>query len=184
MRTVLRCEKQEVIADPEGTFTVIEEKINPTGRKKLAEALSNHNYDNICSLAVRQVTAGADILDIDLDAPGIDDVAVLPEVALVVAETVDAPLCLDSANRQALAASLCLEGEAILHGLVTDPGFLHLRRLHLVEVRTHTRIEGIAILDSQVWYERFSPAAFQDTLRSGAEGSMSKTCKPFQACLT
>ena len=51
MRTVLRGQKYEVVIDPDKNFTVIGEKINPTGRKKLAEALANRNYDYIRYLA-------------------------------------------------------------------------------------------------------------------------------------
>lgn len=118
MRTVLRSEKREVVADPEKTFTVIGEKINPTGRKKLAEALANRDYEYIRGLATQQVAAGADVLDVNVGAPGIDEVAVLPEVACMVAQTVDTPLCLDSANREALAAALAvLPGKPLVNSV-------------------------------------------------------------------
>lgn len=108
MRTVLRSEKREVVVDPLKHFTVIGEKINPTGRKKLAEALLSQDYETIRNLALAQVAAGADILDVNVGAPGIDEVAVLPAVAQMLAQTVDCPLCLDSANREALAAALSI----------------------------------------------------------------------------
>jgi 5-methyltetrahydrofolate--homocysteine methyltransferase len=57
-------------------------------------------------LANRQVETGADILDVNVGVPGIDEVAVLPEVAKLVSELVDVPLCLDSANHKAIAAAL------------------------------------------------------------------------------
>ncbi len=118
MRTVLRSEKREVVADPEKTFTVIGEKINPTGRKKLAEALANRDSEYIRGLATQQVAAGADVLDVNVGAPGIDEVAVLPEVACMVAQTVDTPLCLDSANREALAAALAvLPGKPLVNSV-------------------------------------------------------------------
>lgn len=118
MRTVFRSEKLEVVASSEETFTVIGEKINPTGRKKLAEALANRDYEYIRSLATQQVAAGADILDVNVGAPGIDEVSVLPEVARIVANTVDAPLCLDSANREALAAALAvLPGKPLINSV-------------------------------------------------------------------
>jgi 5-methyltetrahydrofolate--homocysteine methyltransferase len=108
MRTLLRSEKREVVVDSENTFTVIGEKINPTGRKKLAETLANQDYDYICRLARQQVESGADILDVNVGAPGIDEVTVLPDLARVLAQSVDVPLCLDSANREALVAALAL----------------------------------------------------------------------------
>jgi 5-methyltetrahydrofolate--homocysteine methyltransferase len=118
MRTLLRSEKREVVIDSASTFTMIGEKINPTGRKKLAEALVNQDYDYICQLARQQVGAGADLLDVNVGAPGIDEVAVLPELALKLAQTVDVPLCLDSANREALAAALAvLPGKPLINSV-------------------------------------------------------------------
>ena len=118
MRTLLRSEKHEVWIDAGSTFTVIGEKINPTGRKKLAEALVNRDYEYICNLARQQVAGGADVLDVNVGAPGIDEVAVLAEVACRLAQTVDVPLCLDSANREALAAALTvLPGKPLINSV-------------------------------------------------------------------
>ncbi len=118
MRTVLRSEKREVVVDPQKFLTVIGEKINPTGRKKLAEALANQDFEYIRSLAIGQVSAGADILDVNVGAPGIDEVAVLPAVAQMLAQTVETPLCLDSANREALTAALAiLPGKPLINSV-------------------------------------------------------------------
>ena len=108
MQTILKSTKRQVVIDIEKPFVIIGEKINPTGRKKLAAALENRDYDYIRDLAVRQVAAGADVLDINVGAPGIDEIAVLSEVARILAEQVEAPLCLDSANREALSAALAV----------------------------------------------------------------------------
>ena len=61
METILISEKQEVKISFDAPFVIIGEKINPTGRKKLAAALKDGNYDYIRQLATRQVEAGADI---------------------------------------------------------------------------------------------------------------------------
>ena len=106
METVIKSEKKEVKISFDSPFTIIGEKINPTGRKKLAAALKEGNYDYVKNLAARQVETGADILDVNVGVPGIDEVAVLPEVAKLVSELVDVPLCLDSANHKAIAAAL------------------------------------------------------------------------------
>jgi 5-methyltetrahydrofolate--homocysteine methyltransferase len=108
METILKSKQKEVKISFDSPFTIIGEKINPTGRKKLAAALKEGNYDYVRNLATRQVDAGADILDVNVGVPGIDEVAVLPEVAKLVSETVDVPLCLDSANHQAIAAALAV----------------------------------------------------------------------------
>ncbi len=108
METILKSDKKEVTISFEAPFTIIGEKINPTGRKKLAAALIEGNYDYVKQLATRQVETGADILDVNVGVPGIDEVAVLPKVAKLVSELVDVPLCLDSANHQAIAAALAV----------------------------------------------------------------------------
>ena len=95
MRTVIRSQKSEVIVNSEEHFIIIGEKINPTGRKKLARALEARDYKYIHELSVQQVAAGADILDVNVGAPGIDEVAILPEVARLIAEWVDTPISLE-----------------------------------------------------------------------------------------
>jgi 5-methyltetrahydrofolate--homocysteine methyltransferase len=86
--------------------TIIGESINPTRRKKLTAALLSDEYDYIYELAKTQIETGADLLDVNVGAPGVDEVAVLPKVALAISERFDVPLCLDSSNRTALAAAL------------------------------------------------------------------------------
>jgi 5-methyltetrahydrofolate--homocysteine methyltransferase len=108
MQTKLQGKKAAATIQRDGAFVIIGEKINPTGRKKMLAALLEQNYDFIRDLAIQQVEAGADVLDINVGAPGIDEVHVLPEVVKLVAEVVDIPLCLDSANPDALAAALAV----------------------------------------------------------------------------
>jgi 5-methyltetrahydrofolate--homocysteine methyltransferase len=106
MATILRSHKQEVRIEGDGPAVIIGEKINPTGRKKMAAALMDGDFDYIRDLATQQVAAGADILDINVGVPGMDDVALMTQVVRFVSECVDVPLCLDSPNPQALAAGL------------------------------------------------------------------------------
>jgi len=118
MKTVIKSAEQEVSIASDCTFVVIGEKINPTGRKKLAAAIKNNDYEYIRKLAAAQVEAGADILDVNVGVPGLDEAAVLPEVARIVSETVDIPLCLDSANPEALAAALqILPGKPLVNSV-------------------------------------------------------------------
>ena len=106
METSIKSETKEVVISYERPFVIIGEKINPTGRKKLAAALKDGDFEYVKQIALRQVAAGADILDVNVGVPGVDEVEILPKVAKIVSETVDVPLCLDSANRDALAAAL------------------------------------------------------------------------------
>lgn len=118
METILKSDQKEVKISIDAPFVVIGEKINPTGRKKLAAALKDGDYEYVRHLATRQVETGADILDVNVGVPGIDEVAVLPEVAKIVSETVAVPLCLDSANHQALAAALSeLPGKPLVNSV-------------------------------------------------------------------
>jgi 5-methyltetrahydrofolate--homocysteine methyltransferase len=106
MKTFLRSETKEVQIDTEGPIVIIGEKINPTGHKKLAAAYKGGDYAYVKTLASKQIAAGADVLDVNVGVPGMDEVALLPEVVRVISSDVDAPICLDSANPDALAAAL------------------------------------------------------------------------------
>jgi 5-methyltetrahydrofolate--homocysteine methyltransferase len=106
MQTILKSKKNEVIINTDGPVTIIGENINPTRRKKLTAALISGEFDYIFELAKAQIETGADLLDVNVGAPGVDEVALLPQVALAISERFDVPLCLDSSNRIALAAAL------------------------------------------------------------------------------
>jgi 5-methyltetrahydrofolate--homocysteine methyltransferase len=106
MQTLLKSKTNKVSITTDGPITIIGESINPTRRKKLTAALLSGEMDYIFELAKSQIDTGADILDINVGAPGVDEVSVLPKVALAVAEQFDIPVCLDSSNRLALAAAL------------------------------------------------------------------------------
>ncbi|MCK4693012.1 MAG: dihydropteroate synthase, partial [Anaerolineales bacterium] len=108
MQTILISGKSEVKIDTEGPFIIIGEKINPTGHKKLATALREEDYDYVRELARKQVEAGADVLDINVGVPELDEVSLLPRVIEIVTSEVDVPICLDSANHEALAAGLAV----------------------------------------------------------------------------
>jgi 5-methyltetrahydrofolate--homocysteine methyltransferase len=106
METKVSSEKKEVIIDIARPTVLIGERINPTGKKKLAEALKAGNLEVVRLEAIAQVEAGADIIDINVNAPGVDDVRLLPEAVRVVMEAVEAPVCIDSPNPAALEAAL------------------------------------------------------------------------------
>ncbi|MEW5817829.1 MAG: dihydropteroate synthase, partial [Spirochaetota bacterium] len=98
MQTILKSQSQEVRIDTNGPVTIIGEKINPTGHKKLAVALKERDFDYIRELAVKQVEAGAHVLDVNVGTPGVDEVTMLPEIVKMMAACTQAPLCLDSNN--------------------------------------------------------------------------------------
>ena len=95
---------------------IIGERINPTGRKLVLQALQANNFDIIRSDAVKQVNAGAKILDVNAGVPGADEVVLLSRVLREVMDVVDMPLCIDTANPEALQAALKIyEGKALIN---------------------------------------------------------------------
>ena len=106
METKVSSEKKEVIISIDRPTVLIGERINPTGRKKLTESLQAGNLDIVRREAIEQAAAGADIIDINVNAPGVDDVKLLPEAVKVVMDAVDAPICIDSPNTDAIEAAL------------------------------------------------------------------------------
>lgn len=95
---------------------IIGERINPTGRKKVLAALQAGDFEIVRQDAVKQVAAGAAILDVNAGVPGADEVALLPQVMKEVMSVVDVPLCIDTANSEALEAALKLyPGKALVN---------------------------------------------------------------------
>lgn len=85
---------------------VIGERINPTGKKRMKQALLDMDMDYLRGEAISQTDAGADILDVNVGTPGIDEAAVLPQAVQAIMEVTDLPLQLDSSDPEALKAAL------------------------------------------------------------------------------
>ncbi len=85
---------------------VIGERINPTGKKRFQQALLENDLDYIVDVAVRQMDAGADILDVNVGYPGIDEKIMLPRVVKAIQAAVDLPLQIDTTDPGALEAAL------------------------------------------------------------------------------
>jgi 5-methyltetrahydrofolate--homocysteine methyltransferase len=110
MQTILRGKISEVTIDTNGPVIIIGECINPTRRKKLVSTLQDGNFDYVLELAQNQINAGADVLDVNVGFPGVDDVKLLPETVLALIGRFDIPLCLDSPNPKAIEAALKVAG--------------------------------------------------------------------------
>lgn len=106
METRVSSTGKEVVIGNNRPTVLIGERINPTGKKKLAEALKAGDLEIVRREALAQVQAGADILDVNVGTFGVDEVTLLPEAVRAVMDTVDVPLCLDSSNADALEAAL------------------------------------------------------------------------------
>ncbi len=118
MQTILRGKTKEVIIDTNGPVIIIGECINPTRRKKLVSALEEGKFDYMLDLAENQIGAMADVLDVNVGFPGVDDVKVLPSAVLALTEKFDIPLCLDSPNPAAIEAALKVaEGKCLINSV-------------------------------------------------------------------
>lgn len=118
METKVSSAKNEVIISDRGPTVLIGERINPTGKKKLAGALKAGDFDVVRQEAIAQVEAGADILDLNVAAPDVDEISVLPKVIEIIMAAVDVPLCIDINNPAALKEALKIyEGKPIVNSV-------------------------------------------------------------------
>lgn len=106
METRVSSATKEVIIGHGHPTVLIGERINPTGKKRMSEALRAGNLEIVCEEALSQVQAGAAIIDVNIAAAGVNEVSLLPQAVQLVMETVEAPLCLDSPNPEVLEAAL------------------------------------------------------------------------------
>lgn len=106
MHTILKSNSKEVVIGIDKPFVIIGEKINPTGIKKLGQALVERNMDFVKHLAKRQVDWGADVLDINVGHPQIEEAEIIPLVVEAVQSVADVPLCIDSNEPKILEAGL------------------------------------------------------------------------------
>jgi 5-methyltetrahydrofolate--homocysteine methyltransferase len=106
METKITSATKEVIIGGDRPTVLIGERINPSGKKKLGEALKEGNLDIVRKEARAQTEAGADILDVNVNVFGIDEPALLPKAVKAVMESSDLPLCIDSAVPEALEAAI------------------------------------------------------------------------------
>ena len=101
---------------------VIGERINPTGKKRFQQALREGDMDYVLSQALAQTQAGADILDVNVGLPDLDEVRLLPETVRALQAVTDAPLQLDSTQPAALEAALRVYcGKPIVNSVNGDP---------------------------------------------------------------
>jgi 5-methyltetrahydrofolate--homocysteine methyltransferase len=126
METRVSSATREVFITDEGPTVLIGERINPSGKKKLAEALKSGDFDVVRREAIAQVEAGADILDVNVVCPGVEEIAVLPKVVEKVMASVDAPLCIDINNPGALKEALKVyRGKPIVNSVTGEENSLN-----------------------------------------------------------
>lgn len=100
---------------------IIGERINPTGRQKLSRELVEGRLESVLKEAREQVEAGADLLDVNVGAPGADEVVLMGRAVLAVQGQVAAPLVLDSASPDALEAGLkAADGKVLINSVSAE----------------------------------------------------------------
>ncbi len=99
---VCTANKTVVICEPR----IIGERINPTGKKRFKQALVEHDTDYILSQAIQQIDAGADILDVNVGLPEIDEKEMMQTAVKAIQSITDTPLQLDTTKPDALEAGL------------------------------------------------------------------------------
>jgi 5-methyltetrahydrofolate--homocysteine methyltransferase len=104
--TVITSEKQKIVLGFERRFVMIGERINPTGRKLLAEEMARGDYSRVVADALAQVEAGAQMLDVNAGIPLADEPKILADCIKLVQDTVPVPLSIDSSIVEALEAGL------------------------------------------------------------------------------
>jgi 5-methyltetrahydrofolate--homocysteine methyltransferase len=119
--TVVGSATREVVIGFDQPFVIIGERINPTGRKLLAEEMRNGDFTRVVSDAIAQVEAGAHMLDVNAGIPLADEPAILAETVKLVQSTVDVPLSIDSSIVAALEAGLSVyEGKALVNSVTGE----------------------------------------------------------------
>jgi 5-methyltetrahydrofolate--homocysteine methyltransferase len=131
--TVLSSATREVVIGFERPFVIIGERINPTGRKQLAEEMRNGDYSRVVADAVAQVEAGAHMLDVNAGIPLADEPAMLAEAVRLVQSVTDVPLSIDSSIVAALESGLAAYAGKPLVNSVTGEEEVMERVLPLVK---------------------------------------------------
>lgn len=106
METILTGTEGTVRISPDLPTVIIGEKINPTGRSWLTEQLTEGNLEVLADEAVKQLEDGAHVLDVNVGAASVNEVEVLPRAIEIVQDAVGVPLCIDTADNDALEAAL------------------------------------------------------------------------------
>ena len=119
--TLLSSATREVVIGFDRPFVIIGERINPTGRKILAEEMKQGDYSRVTADALAQVKAGAQMLDVNAGIPLADEPAILAEAVTLVQSITDAPLSIDSSIVAALESGLSVyQGKALVNSVTGE----------------------------------------------------------------
>jgi methanogenic corrinoid protein MtbC1/uroporphyrinogen-III decarboxylase len=118
LETLVSGGAKSVLIGPRRPLVLIGERINPTGRKDLAQAIEKGDLRVLQDEALKQVREGAHILDVNVGVSGIDEPKVLQAAIQAIQEITDVPLCIDSASPKAIEAGLKVyKGKALVNSV-------------------------------------------------------------------
>lgn len=118
LTTILSSASKTVSIHRDRPVTIIGERINPTGRQAVLNALKAGDFSIVRQDAISQVAAGAHVLDINAGVPGADESTLIQQIMRIVMEEVDVPLCIDSNNPEAIKAALeVYNGKALVNSV-------------------------------------------------------------------
>ena len=119
--TIITSRTKTVIIGPDQPFTIIGERINPTGRKSLAREMAAGDYSRVEADAVAQVEAGAHMLDVNAGIPLADEPAILAKSIRIVQSVTDVPISIDSSIVAALERGLeAYEGKPLVNSVTGE----------------------------------------------------------------
>ena len=119
--TIISSATREVVIGFDRPFVVIGERINPTGRKLLAEEMKAGDFSRVEADAMAQVAAGARVLDVNAGIPLADEPALLAQAVKLVQSLTDVPLSIDSSVLEALESGLeAYQGKALLNSVTGE----------------------------------------------------------------
>ena len=119
--TVLSSDRREVAIGFDRPFVLIGERINPTGRQRLADEMACGDYSRVEADALAQVAAGAHMLDVNAGIPLADEPAILAAVIKLVQSLTDVPLVIDSSIVAALESGLSVyQGKALVNSVTGE----------------------------------------------------------------
>ena len=122
VRLRLTSRSKTVTIDKTLPTVLIGERINPTGRKKLAAEIREGSLLGVKRDAVKQIRAGASVLDVNMGVGGIDEAAAMKRAITEIAQLTEAPLAIDTGNVEALEAGLrAYPGRALINSVSAEP---------------------------------------------------------------
>ncbi len=109
----------------DGHVIVCGERLNPTGKKKMQAALKENHLDEVIAEAIRQEDAGAEVLDVNVGLPGIDEAEMMEKIIPMLQEVINLPLQIDSSSAEALErACRIYNGRPLINSVNAKPAVL------------------------------------------------------------